>query len=421
MKILFITDKYYPIPYANAICIQNVAASFVQDGCETHILAFDDPSLETPKLKDGVKIYTVNPELRLKNFYYASNFPKKKKSKYKRLFASVLSKSQKLLNWRRYPLSSMRFTKRIETKIEELNAMHNYNVVVSAYNPFEGVLAGMNFKINHPDIKWILYNIDYMPDAIKRNVSKEKIKKSCNKWESMFYDAADRVIVMKSNLNRSSMDLHKKYNKKIVISDLPLLNSNLQSINQIKTGYLDRNVENWVYAGSLNSQHYNPELLFTTFLNLPERNKRILHIFGRGELLQLCKKYELRSKNRIIIHDYIPHDELKKVLIDADILVSLKNSDQISAKIFEYMSYSKKIIHFSGHDDDPDARYICEYDNGLVISSNANDYDNVTKIIEFLKKDLRNITNINLEMNKPSFTKNLIKNSCKDKVGDISK
>ena len=70
----------------------------------------------------------------------------------------------------------------------------------------------------------------------------------------------------------------------------------------------------------------------------------------------------------------------------ADVIVSLKTSDQISAKIFECMSYGKPVVHYSGHRDDPDAYYVNKYASGHVVKMYAEDQESeINKLVQFLE------------------------------------
>ena len=62
-RILFITDRYYPDPYANGICVHYVARSFVEAGHNAHILAYDIPGRQLPEKKDGVRVFGIRPDI----------------------------------------------------------------------------------------------------------------------------------------------------------------------------------------------------------------------------------------------------------------------------------------------------------------------------------------------------------------------
>ena len=70
----------------------------------------------------------------------------------------------------------------------------------------------------------------------------------------------------------------------------------------------------------------------------------------------------------------------------ADVIVSLKTSDQISAKIFECMSYGKPIVHFSGHKNDPNVYYLEKYTLGNIVKMyEENQESELNKLVQFLE------------------------------------
>ncbi len=56
MRILFITDTYYPKPRINAVQVHNVACSFVANGHAVDVLTLENGREDDLTEKDGVEI-----------------------------------------------------------------------------------------------------------------------------------------------------------------------------------------------------------------------------------------------------------------------------------------------------------------------------------------------------------------------------
>ena len=89
------------------------------------------------------------------------------------------------------------------------------------------------------------------------------------------------------------------------------------------------------------------------------------------------------------VHGYVDATALESIMATADVIVSLKTSDQISAKIFECMSYGKPVVHYSGHLDDPNAYYLHKYASGHVVRMYAENQDaEISDLLQFLKNSI---------------------------------
>lgn len=411
MKILFVTDKFEPKPLANAICAQAVAEEFIKDGHEVHFLVHKEVGLQQPEMVNDIVVHYVETDLRMKLFYWARNFSENKFSKLAQFFGEVLSKTKKLLLWPFNPFYSFSFPYNTMKTMEKIHNEHSIDIIISVYWPFEATLAGLLFKKRHPEVKWCIYALDAFLGSF--NLSAEK---RMPYWLPKFLNKTDLLIYMKSRAKEFSASVFSLWQEKLVESDIPLLIDEYGVENEVRDIDKEKKVEMWVYAGTLGLPHYDATETIKYFLGLPNDKKRELHFYSQGKGLEQLRQYEREYVGRIFCHEYIPHKELKKVYQNADVLVSMKNTNHISAKIFEYISYQKKIVHFSGVKEDPNCQYIEAYSKGAVIYTYNNSVEsNIEKLVN--KLDYWNEKEMSLEsnlddfiMNRPVYTKNLIIN-----------
>ncbi|WP_216662556.1 hypothetical protein [Adlercreutzia sp. ZJ473] len=365
MRVLFLTDKYYPRPFANAVCAQNVARSFVEAGHEADVIAFDDPFESLPSELDGVRVYGVRPDERLKLFYFASDLPGDRKAKVAMAAFRFLNFASRLSNWMRYPLASKALSQRVANLAICLHHVKPYDCIVATCCPVECIEAAVRVRACLPGIPLFAYCVDYIPNTLRRHISKEKQASASEYWVDRIGRNFDHVIGMafEEGWYRSSYAAAPR--AQVLISDLPLLSKAPAATDSVTTASGD-----WVYAGSLSREHYNPIPAMETFFWLSAHGiigSATFHIVGRGDLARLCKEWEARTGGAIQFHDYMAHSELEKMYENASVLVSMKCSDQISAKVFEYMAQEKPLLHFSGHLEDPDRQYVDRYRLGLTV------------------------------------------------------
>ena len=365
-KILFVVDKYFPKPYANALCAQALMEEFCTRGYEVHTLAFQDSGIPLPEQKNGVQVFGVKPDLRLRLYYYSANFPQSKWSKPAKLAAHLLSKSKRLLMLPWTPLYSYSFAKRICHRITDLHRAHSYSAVIALMGPFEGCHGAMLFKKKYPSVPFAIYAVDTM----RKPAIAERFGETFGSglfWEKRLIQVADTYYYMQSRSADYARPEYVAYQRKLIPTDLPRLKvlDLRETQNYI---FAPEGAEHWVYAGSVGGRHYNADAMIRWFLQLAGNKKRVLHLYSRG-LTTALKEQIVQSNGKICWHDYVNADTLKSIMKSADVLVTLKTSDQISAKIFECISYRKPIIHFSGHRDDPNRKYLAHYPLGYIVDT----------------------------------------------------
>lgn len=413
MKILFVTDRYYPEPYANGICVHSVARSFVQGGHEAHILAFDIPGKQLPAEKDRVKVFGIVPDLANRLIFAGQNQIDTLKGKMLRTCGIMVLRFNKLRLISQFPLSSSSFHKHVLEKIGQLDKKYHYDAIIGAYNPLDTALAVSEYKKIRSDVLTAVYNLDYMPESIKNHVSEEKVKKSCAYWEDRIYPAMDMVLEMESNYERRDESYRTKWQDRLTVTDLPLFVRE----DSVPAVQFSKDAEHWVYAGALDTAYYQVEDALKIFCALPGNKKRVLHIYGRGTGYELCRKYEAENPGRIVVHGFVSHDELKGILKGADVLLSMKKTDLISGKTFEYMGTGNRIVHLQGNEKDPNAEYFSRYNRSVIVTTyNQSPEEAAAQLAEQLScmgdTEVSDIS-LTFEKNTPEYTRELILNRLK--------
>lgn len=384
MKILVLTDKYFPRPYANAICAQELIEVWTTQGHQIDVLAYADFE-EKPKYWKGNPVHYVRPDLRLRLYYYSNKFGTSFKGKLAEFCANILSKVKGifLLPWQ--PFYSCSFPRRIFKTMERLYSERKYDAVVAILKPIDSCIAACKFKTKHSNIPFVVYSVD--------TLKKGFIEKHFNVqfadgffWEKKILSSCDAFFYMQS---RRHDYLHPRYDgfrNKLFETDLPRLKP--RDLSKITPFDFGEQAEHWVYAGAIGGVHYNPEKMIEIFLKISENPRRILHLYVRGSVAEQIALRAEREKLNIRVHDYVDSSTLERILASADVLVSFKTSNQISAKIFENIAYGKPIVHFSGIETDPNKKYLKKYALCYIVNTYEGDFDQkkIDSLERFLKE-----------------------------------
>ena len=362
-KILVLTDKYFPRPYANAMCAQELIRVWTRRGDSVDVLAYDDFD-GTPDRWEDNAVYYVKPDERLRLFYYADTYRNTPKGKTAHILANILSKVKGtiLLPWQ--PFYSFSFPRRIYKKMCELQEKNCYDGVIAILNPFDSNIAACKFKAKYPDVPYVVFCVDTLRKTfVDQHISKTFADAFI--WEKKILQNCDAYFYM-----------HSRNMPRFKVRD----------IDKIPRYDFGEDGEHWVYAGSIGGPHYNPNQLLEIFKKIENSPKRVLHLYTRGAEADRIAVMANKGKLNVRVHGYVDAATLESIMATADVIVSLKTSGQISAKIFECMSYGKPIVHFSGQKNDPDVYYLEKYILGNIVKMyEKNQESELNKLVQFLE------------------------------------
>ena len=370
MKILILTDKYYPQPYANAICAQELIRVWRKGGHSVDVLAYGNGD-GSPYEWEGNRVFYVKPSIKLKLLYFADSHRGTKKGKIAGRLGRFISRLLCLLLLPWTPLESATFPKKIHKQLNKLYLAEHYDAMVSVLNPLTSAIAADKLKKAHPELPYIVYCVDDLRLGLVRKYFGEKVADPFY-WQKRILNCCDAYFYMESRRADYSRPEFDSYRGKLVETDLPRLK--IKDCSGAEKFDFDNGGENWVYAGSIGGIHYSADQMINIFERVsPKGCKRILHMYIRGSEADRINTLVRKNGLNIRVHDYVDAGTLEQIMVSADFIVTLKTSDQISAKIFECMSYCKPLIHFSGCKEDPDVKYLEKYPRCKVVRMYSGD------------------------------------------------
>lgn len=408
-KILIIGDKYYPKPFANFVCVSNVFSEGNGNKCSVDIMCFKDK--ENKKIRkegESVTIIPYRPDFRNSIFVKIGESKGLKKILFK-IIGKMLSFIGIIFNLFQLPRKTIVAEKRLQKNFLKQINRENYDAVISVLSPVVSCISILNLKKRGLiKCKWILYDLDTLDTEINKYHLCRLYKKTNyqSPWYKKFLMYCDHFVLM---ISRSDLlEKYSEYRSKMVLSDLPMLVSDCFLENSNLEKKENKNFYSFAYLGTMDGYHYKYNDIISLFAKANFRKPVKMFFYTKGINIVLPKT--IGEGKQIFSRGFVERKEAIQIENDTDCLISVKYSNQISAKIFEYMNLNKKIIHISGCLNDPNVDYLLKYPNALILkASELGKNDFVTKLNDFLDMPIYDFDVKNtFKMNIPSYTYNLM-------------
>lgn len=383
-KILFIGGRYYPKASPNSICMQNIINELPDDEYEVCVLCYKD-GLEDKKKARTVKVSRGF----IQNMLYKSE---EKKGNLNHIVVSALKILQKIKQTIFYfiwPCCDPIVTMREVFAAERIYQTTGYDYLVAIHMPLSSLITAHIMKKRHPDIRYIAYFLDSLSGGVSPRFMKEKTyNRKALKWESKLLKNADNIVFM-----QSSKKFHERiYNNteltsRITYLDLPMLS---RTYNKLQDAHKTGDIL-FVYVGSLSLSVRSPEFFLKVFSRVREESWRLLFI--GDDTCEMLNEYAKKDK-RITVIGRCSHDEAIRYEEQATILLNLgnRNKNLTPSKVFEYMSFGKKIVSTYPVDDETSTGYLQKYPNALLLDERGDVTDAANLLQAFVEQSLNPIT-----------------------------
>ncbi len=416
-NILFILGMYHPQYSANGVSCKKVIDECIREGYSVSCVVNDYAGEKKEDVIDGANVYRIKHRLYDRVIQWCGRNTDKAYVGLVRKLAFVANKLKLIITSPTWPIVSPLYSYRFYKKAKELVEKEEFDAIVSIYTPVDALLGGYFIKKKFPEIKYIPYFLDSMSGGYgPKQFSKERTIKRGLRIESKVFEEADKIVLMKSS-EEHQMKYNSRFCDKFIFLDIPMLSEPEEIIaesNQDATVKL-------LFVGSLSANVRNPETLITALENIGNDNiscEFVGNITCKDKFNNLKKLYG----DRLILTDFINHDDLLEKIAQADILINVGNliSTMVPSKIFEYMSYGKPIISTFDIENEPSKKYLEKYPLALLLSKNDCAGDNAQKIQEFIKdtakkrvvfEEVENVFRLNTPK---AFIDNVLRNGLND-------
>lgn len=393
-KILFVLGRYTENISQNGICIKKIKQELENKGLLVQLLCLDEriDGSELPK-KVTDDIYAVN------KVYYPGRIKER------------IRKIGKLLN---VPVESIDLVKKLVNSINILNKKNKYDAIIAVVNPPEAAEAVYRYKMQHNEIKCIMYEIDPASNRYKNpySIFEHYIVNKSIKWERRVYNGFDYIIHMNSHKEHYMNKTYDSYKEKFIYLDIPrfeIINQNSKEVAHIEDGRI-----RMLYAGAFYSKLREPYYMIECLERVSKEHKIDVDIFtGESMRQEILKRIE--SFDFMHIYSLIPQEKLDSIINSYDYLLDVGNcnSDFLPSKTLYYIGTKMKIIHFSPDDNDVSAKYYAIYPNALLVDERKPVEQSAVRIMSRVsKKEYTSIEDCVLlkqfKMNTPVYTANKI-------------
>lgn len=378
MKVVFVTDSYYPNPSPNAICVGKLCEEFKDRGIETTIIALRTFP-QKAKIPEDANVCFVEPDR-----YYSTWYEINDKKDYKRIrLMQHVFRLRGALYGLFWPLMSLTHLNRYKNKLMKILKQCNDEeiIIVGVYKSLEAALAVAQVKKKCRRAKYILYTLDAISGSNIPTIfgSKSIAKNSISRWEHILFDAYDAIFLMNSHKRTYLNEKYRKYHGKMRFVDIPLLDIS----NNFMTSNVESEIKHLVFTGSMSKRTADPSY-FLSLINEFQDSNIIIDFYGKifdDEILKAINNCPCA-----IYHGLLPYDNVAKIQNEAYALLNFGNFTPcgIPCKIFEYFSTGKPIISCFKIDDDASKPYMEKYPNALLIDERKAIDENVENLMSFL-------------------------------------
>jgi glycosyltransferase involved in cell wall biosynthesis len=346
-RLILISGVVYPNPSPpGRIALEY--AEMLKDNFDVSIIFMQTSLSKTNGLKiNGIKYYSVfGLRLFLETFFFhkASKVNFTGLRKFFEGMAMMMKIIGRLQSMFIFPNNLRWHYKKSYKKLLQLNKKQKIDCIFSLCSPFSAHLAAKSFKRKFHDIHWVTYTVD--PFANQERLSGIAVFSKFRDKKNLI---VEREVLVEADINLVSEEMYST--EKILIKGLEnktfSLPYTLSKWKGDNTKYFSKEKINLLYAGRFYKTIRNPEYFLNTFLKINNENI-ILHLYSSSDCEDLIESKIKESKGKIIVHPKVSANEIKNILLNADILVNVGNSvpELKPSKIFEYISTGKPIINF---------------------------------------------------------------------------
>lgn len=226
------------------------------------------------------------------------------------------------------------YIKAARKELEKLHRQKNIDMIFSVGAPMAAHVAASQFRRQYPEVRWTAYTVDSYAAQNKGN-------SQAFNFEKRILGSADRALFSEEIYGNSPM-LFVDFKDKCGV--LPYLMPSTPKQDWVKQ-YFDPQKTNLVYAGRFYKTIRNPEYLLRLAMEMDDCC--VLHLYCQSDCDSLINDYVARSRGKIVRHAPVSVDEIQKIYMQADILVSVGNNtpEFMPSKTFEYIASGKPILN----------------------------------------------------------------------------
>lgn len=382
--VVFIVERYYPNYSAVGVCAGNIIQELTS---KYNIIVITKKQFNGENFINYNNHYIVTYSTKDNNIRNYIDEKLKITRGYKRNFYVFLKNIVRGLGYLGAILKNENIknqdVRAIYKKLEDIQG--SIDIIIPTCLPIENIIASINYKNNvssHTKIMPLLFD-KFSENSTLHRTEMNKNKKFSKHLliEKKILEQCDKLMFVEAwreHINKYFTE-HKE---KFLQIEHPLI----KKINVINSVQYDSKKINIVYTGVLYRKIRSPLKVLEFFENLIKKDNRIaMHFYVTGDCDFIIQEYSRRYPQNIICYGEVKSDIAKSAITNADILLSIGNTDvtQLPSKIFEYISTGNPVTHFYSEKEDPVIEILKRYKSSICVWNEDKYIENIeTNILE---------------------------------------
>ena len=376
-KVLFITQSYPSVRSANVLCDDMVIQRLLEkSSAEIHCLCmrYDGQPLEEDVGGVHVHRFRVGPLFEFEDRALGGKDPNMMKLVH--FLERVQLRIAQLVTIPIYPCICPLKTAMYVRESEKAYSRYGFDIVACEHFGFETMMAGLRLKKRHPELRYIQFFWDALSAGIPaKYLPRAYVDKKRRALEAHVFATADVSVALNSHrgeLEKRSYAVNALASGRLCYLGIPNLENVSEKVGNCRCDLFVDDTRNIVYAGSTSGR--DVDFIVRVVRETGDPNLR-LWFFTSSDLGGIDLPVG-KSGPRVIVHPYIPHEELLKVLVNADALLNLGNADSsaIPSKVTQYIGCRRPIISTFSIESDTSKELLSNYPASLFLDERRTDY-----------------------------------------------
>ncbi len=371
MKILFLTDDFYPHLGANSLIVKALSEELTYNGNDVYVMPFSgSKELSETEEWNGIHIIRTigsDGKTELKNLLKKLHFI----SAAKILINRVLKKMGR---------NSIRSKEIISARyeVERVIKEKQIDLVVSVHCSIECSFPVYYLKKkNKLPFKWLFYMLD--PFATHSYYTENFKQKDLKVTQHKLLSACDKILCSDIIAQEIGQIESEDIVKKIEVAEYPKIEDIRSKAKQVA---LDERYIHCACVGTFNQAVRPADYLFGVIDRLKDTNL-LFHFFGAG--WDENNEFSVTDRTNCIFHGRVCWEEAISFECSCDYLINIGNKvkNQFPSKVLEYVCTGKPIIDFSKYQYGLTQKCLTAYPSSLIVCEEKNIDDAVQRIRQF--------------------------------------
>ena len=399
-KILFVSSEYYPQPSPNGLCVEKIMRCCQKRGYEVvYIGATFYKQLPRHEMINGIDVYRVDHSFCNRLLHDWHKLPRWI-GLLVRILVGVFCLIRKFLFLPWWPFEDFCLYLGLYKKMLELQKNCGFDAIYVTCNPIEAMAAVCRFKKKYKDVPCVYNYLDALSCGNYVQVIEERFKhtpfkgrffKSAKRWELLFGQNANRVIVTEATKKHyETYFSDSEIFQKLKFLGLPVLERKFSGSQPEQEDISDSlfipGRKHILFAGELYALR-DPSYIIDVITSLQRDDIEFIFIgsctLRNSNLLNSASK---KYPGLFRMHPRIPRSKLEKYMVNADFFLNIEDNvpTLYASKVFEYISYGKPIISNAYSPNDPTVNVLKKYNNSLILFNTDSVQESAKRLNRFI-------------------------------------